>query len=97
MKKVCLLTKKQWATEKVQEIATCALVCAVGCGGLSGFIGLGVGLVEGFVIKAFGMAILGCIAGAFGGFLGGVLIVGTCVKMEARKIEFKEEDAMDRE
>ncbi len=97
MKKSCLLTKKQWAAVKVQEIATWAMVSAVGCGGLSSLIGLGIGLTEGFVIRAVGMSILGGIAGAIGGFLGGVLIVGTCVKMEGRKIEFREEDAMDME
>tara|TARA_R110000868_G_scaffold240011_1_gene494518 strand:- start:152 stop:448 length:297 start_codon:yes stop_codon:yes gene_type:complete len=96
-KSVSLLTKKQWAAEMVQVIATGSLVSAVACGGLCSLIGLGVGLAEGFVTRAVGMAILSGLGGWLIGFLGGVLVVGTCVKMEGRKIEFREEDAMDRE
>ena len=49
------------------------------------------------VTRAVGMAILSGLGGWLIGFLGGVLVVGTCVKLEGRKIEFREEDAMDRE
>lgn len=58
MKKVSVLTKKQWAAEMVQVIATGALVSAVVCGGLCSLIAFGVGLAEGFVTRAVGMAIL---------------------------------------
>ena len=87
-----LLTKKQWAAEMVQVIAAGALVAAGLSGVLAGLIALGIGLAEGFVIRALGMSILGGLGGWLIGFLGGVLVVGTCVKMEARKIEFREED-----
>jgi len=90
--KTCLLTKKQWAAEMVQVIAAGAIVAASLCGVLCSLIALGIGLAEGFVIRALGMAILGGIGGWLIGFFGGVLVVGTCVKMEARKIEFREED-----
>lgn len=97
MKSVSLLTKKQWAAEMVQVIATGALVSGVACGGLCSLIAFGAGMADGFVTRAVGMAILSGIGGWLIGFLGGVLVVGTCVKMEGRKIEFREEDAMDRE
>ena len=87
-----LLTKKQWAAEMVQVIAAGALVAAGLSGVLAGLIALGIGLAEGFVIRALGMSILGGLGGWLIGFLGGVLVVGICVKMEARKIEFREED-----
>jgi len=87
-----VMTRKQWAAVKVQEIAGYAMVAGVICGAVMSLIGLGVGLAEGFVIQAVGMSILGGLAGWLGGFLGGVLVVGTCVKMEARKIDFREED-----
>ncbi len=87
-----LLTKKQWAAEMVQVIAAGALVAAGLCGVLAGLIALGIGLAEGFVIRALGMSILGGLGGWLIGFLGGVLVVGTCVKMEGCKIEFREED-----
>ena len=96
-KSVSLLTKKQWAAEMVQVIATGALVSAVICGGLCSLIAFGVGLAEGFVIRAVGLAILSGLGGWLIGFLGGVIVVGTCVRLEGRKIEFREEDAMDRE
>jgi hypothetical protein len=87
-----LLTKKQWAAEMVQVIAAGALVAAGLSGVLAGLIALGIGLAEGFVIRALGMSILGGLGGWLIGFLGGVLVVGICVKMEARKIKFRQED-----
>lgn len=97
MKSVSLLTKKQWAAEMVQVIATGALVSGMICGGMCSLIAFGIGLADGFVTRAVGMAILSGLGGWLIGFLGGVLVVGTCVRLEGRKIEFREEDAMDRE